>query len=213
MSVAMIADFVPRRRDGPGDFRQPFHVRAAHEKGGLDAKFGQQFEQRRGRFARPVVEGQRQRFPFAVAVVNGRAEYCRRPAAHRVCQSGGGPENRDRASDERGLFHVLFCVYFGDIGYLGVNLKSESPISSLTCTRKPNFPLVKSRPGSLQVSRTSQLSPFCKRCTKRPGAASIWMVYDFSLSPKPCSCLSRSYVLSASITLGYRYFLSSSNRS
>ena len=68
MGIGMIADFVASRRDVTRYLIQTADVVAAHEERGLDVVLRQQFEQRRGGFAGAVVESERQRGSFSIAV-------------------------------------------------------------------------------------------------------------------------------------------------
>ena len=102
-----LADVYPHDFLGPGFQRQALDVFSAHEEGGRDVVFGEQFEKRGRGFAGTVVERQRDRRPRAVAVVDGRAEHARRAAAHRVRKEPACRQDTRRSANEAAIRHSV----------------------------------------------------------------------------------------------------------
>ena len=109
VGIGMISDFVAGRGDVAGDGVQAADVGAAHEKRRFDAVFGEQFEQRRRRFAGAVIERERQRRASAVAVIERRRQQRRRFPAHGVSRQSHRGRRREKSFLKHGrcpLAHV-----------------------------------------------------------------------------------------------------------
>ena len=74
MRFRVVADFVTGGGSFARDFRQAANIRADLKECGVRAIAGQDFEQLRGRFAGPVVEGQRDSRSDTGAAMYGRRE-------------------------------------------------------------------------------------------------------------------------------------------
>src|SRR5262245_14233237 len=102
MRIAVISDPVARLRDLLRDCWIPLDILSAHEKRGFHAMFLQQVEKRRCRFARAVVERQRERTPPPVSVIDARSEKIGCPSAHGVRKSPArGAQDSQRSADQR----------------------------------------------------------------------------------------------------------------
>jgi hypothetical protein len=99
MRIAVVADFVPGRRNLLGDGSQPFDVLTAHEEGGGYVVTVENPQQRGSRFAGSVVEGERNRGARAIAMIHRGPKNSGSASAHSIGHEASRRKQTDRPTD------------------------------------------------------------------------------------------------------------------